>query len=62
MHPPLPVAKVIAAIGARTSRIELGIGVIDMRYENQLYMAGFAGPPLDQTIKSPISKILEIGL
>jgi alkanesulfonate monooxygenase SsuD/methylene tetrahydromethanopterin reductase-like flavin-dependent oxidoreductase (luciferase family) len=29
----------LAAIAARTSRIELGTGVIDMRYENPLYMA-----------------------
>src|SRR3978361_2449696 len=29
----------LAAIGARTSRIELGTGVIDMRYENPLSMA-----------------------
>lgn len=29
----------LAAIGARTSRIEIGTGVIDMRYENALYMA-----------------------
>jgi len=28
----------LAAIGARTSRIEMGTGVIDMRYENPLYM------------------------
>ena len=28
----------LAAIGARTSRIEIGTGVIDMRYENPLYM------------------------
>src|SRR5881275_1922638 len=33
---PLPL---LAAIGARTSRIEIGTGVIDMRYENPLYMA-----------------------
>ena len=33
----------LAAIGARTSRIELGTGVIDMRYENPLYMAEDAG-------------------
>src|SRR5664279_1961009 len=33
----------IAAIGARTSRIEIGTGVIDMRYENPLYMAEDAG-------------------
>src|SRR6195952_2708605 len=33
----------LAAIGARTSRIELGTGVIDMRYENPLYMAEEAG-------------------
>jgi alkanesulfonate monooxygenase SsuD/methylene tetrahydromethanopterin reductase-like flavin-dependent oxidoreductase (luciferase family) len=29
----------LAAMAARTSRIELGTGVIDMRYENALYMA-----------------------
>jgi alkanesulfonate monooxygenase SsuD/methylene tetrahydromethanopterin reductase-like flavin-dependent oxidoreductase (luciferase family) len=29
----------LAAIGARTTRIEIGTGVIDMRYENPLYMA-----------------------
>jgi alkanesulfonate monooxygenase SsuD/methylene tetrahydromethanopterin reductase-like flavin-dependent oxidoreductase (luciferase family) len=29
----------LAAMGARTSTIELGTGVIDMRYENPLYMA-----------------------
>ena len=29
----------LAAIGARTSRIEIGTAVIDMRYENPLYMA-----------------------
>lgn len=33
----------LAAMGARTSRIELGTGVIDMRYENPLYMAEEAG-------------------
>jgi alkanesulfonate monooxygenase SsuD/methylene tetrahydromethanopterin reductase-like flavin-dependent oxidoreductase (luciferase family) len=29
----------LAAIGARTDRIEIGTAVIDMRYENPLYMA-----------------------
>ena len=29
----------LAAIGVRTTRIEIGTGVIDMRYENPLYMA-----------------------
>jgi alkanesulfonate monooxygenase SsuD/methylene tetrahydromethanopterin reductase-like flavin-dependent oxidoreductase (luciferase family) len=29
----------LAAIGARTTRIEIGTAVIDMRYENPLYMA-----------------------
>jgi len=29
----------LAAIGVMTSRIEIGTGVIDMRYENPLYMA-----------------------
>jgi alkanesulfonate monooxygenase SsuD/methylene tetrahydromethanopterin reductase-like flavin-dependent oxidoreductase (luciferase family) len=33
----------LAAAGARTSRIELGTGVIDMRYENPFYMAEDAG-------------------
>src|SRR6202012_5884044 len=33
----------LAAIGARTSTIEIGTGVIDMRYENPLYMAEDAG-------------------
>ncbi|NKQ24353.1 LLM class flavin-dependent oxidoreductase [Streptomyces galbus] len=33
----------LAAIGARTDRIEIGTGVIDMRYENPLYMAEDAG-------------------
>ncbi|MHC3470784.1 LLM class flavin-dependent oxidoreductase [Streptomyces sp. 7R007] len=33
----------LAAIGARTSRIEIGTGVIDMRYENPMYMAEDAG-------------------
>ncbi|GGT04071.1 LLM class flavin-dependent oxidoreductase [Streptomyces chromofuscus] len=33
----------LAAIGARTDRIEIGTGVIDMRYENPFYMAEDAG-------------------
>ncbi|HLS92932.1 MAG TPA: LLM class flavin-dependent oxidoreductase [Microbacterium sp.] len=33
----------LAAAGAKTSRIELGTGVIDMRYENPLYMTEDAG-------------------
>jgi alkanesulfonate monooxygenase SsuD/methylene tetrahydromethanopterin reductase-like flavin-dependent oxidoreductase (luciferase family) len=33
----------LAACGARTKRIEIGTAVIDMRYENPLYMAGDAG-------------------
>ena len=33
----------LAAIDARTSRIEIGTGVIDMRYENPLYFAEDAG-------------------
>src|ERR1700678_4183534 len=37
---PLPL---LAAVGARTSRIEIGTAVIDMRYENPLYMAEDAG-------------------
>ena len=33
----------LSAIGARTRRIEIGTGVIDMRYENPFYMAEDAG-------------------
>ena len=33
----------LAAIGAKTSRIEIGTGVIDMRYENPFYMYEDAG-------------------
>ncbi|WID95579.1 LLM class flavin-dependent oxidoreductase [Bosea vestrisii] len=33
----------LAAVGVRTSRIEIGTAVIDMRYENPLYMAEDAG-------------------
>ncbi|HZZ86988.1 MAG TPA: LLM class flavin-dependent oxidoreductase, partial [Caulobacteraceae bacterium] len=33
----------LAAAGAKTSRIELGTAVIDMRYENPLYMVEDAG-------------------
>ena len=33
----------LSAIGAKTSRIEIGTGVIDMRYENPLYMVEEAG-------------------
>src|SRR4026209_3065318 len=37
----------LAAIGARTSRIEIGTAVIDMRYQNPFFMVGGAGgaPP-----------------
>src|ERR1700709_1147538 len=33
----------LAAVGARTSKIEIGTGVIDMRYENPFYMLETAG-------------------
>src|SRR6201986_1792476 len=33
----------LAAVGARTNRIEIGTAVIDMRYENPLYMIEDAG-------------------
>src|SRR3954469_23414498 len=33
----------LAAVGARTQKIEIGTAVIDMRYENPLYMAEDAG-------------------
>ena len=33
----------LAAVGARTNKIEIGTGVIDMRYENPFYMAEDAG-------------------
>src|SRR6266853_522122 len=35
--------SLLAAVGAKTSRIEIGTAVIDMRYENPLYMAEDAG-------------------
>src|SRR5687768_15131067 len=37
---PLPL---LAAVGTRTDRIEIGTGVIDMRYENPFHMAEDAG-------------------
>src|SRR3954462_3273810 len=33
----------LAAVGARTKQIEIGTAVIDMRYENPMYMAEDAG-------------------
>ena len=33
----------LAACGAKTKKIEIGTAVIDMRYENPMYMAGDAG-------------------
>src|SRR6187399_3325983 len=33
----------LSAVGARTKRIEIGTAVIDMRYENPLYMVEDAG-------------------
>jgi len=33
----------LSAIGAKTSKIEIGTGVIDMRYENPIYMVEDAG-------------------
>ena len=33
----------LSAVGAKTSKIEIGTGVIDMRYENPLYMVEDAG-------------------
>jgi alkanesulfonate monooxygenase SsuD/methylene tetrahydromethanopterin reductase-like flavin-dependent oxidoreductase (luciferase family) len=33
----------LSAIGAKTNRIEIGTGVIDMRYENPMYMVENAG-------------------
>ncbi|WP_417309625.1 LLM class flavin-dependent oxidoreductase [Devosia sp.] len=33
----------LAAVGAKTSKVEIGTAVIDMRYENPLYMAEDAG-------------------
>ncbi|MEV4001663.1 LLM class flavin-dependent oxidoreductase [Actinomadura sp. NPDC049753] len=33
----------LSAIGAKTSRIEIGTGVVDMRYENPMYFAEDAG-------------------
>src|SRR5476651_2624958 len=35
LESPFPL---LAAVGARTSRIEIGTGVIDLRYENPFYI------------------------
>src|SRR5256885_3489905 len=40
LAPPFPL---LAAVGARTSRIEIGTAVIDMRYESPFYMVEDAG-------------------
>jgi alkanesulfonate monooxygenase SsuD/methylene tetrahydromethanopterin reductase-like flavin-dependent oxidoreductase (luciferase family) len=42
-HPLSSPFPLLAAVGARTKTIEIGTGVIDMRYENPLYMAEDAG-------------------
>ena len=41
----------LAAAGARTRRIELGTAVIDMRYENPLYMAEDAGAAAGRLVR-----------
>jgi alkanesulfonate monooxygenase SsuD/methylene tetrahydromethanopterin reductase-like flavin-dependent oxidoreductase (luciferase family) len=49
----------LAAMAARTSRIELGTGIIDMRYENPLYMAEAAATTdllADQRLQIGISR------
>lgn len=49
----------LAAMAARTSRIELGTGIIDMRYENPLYMAEAAATTdllADQRLQLGISR------
>ena len=33
----------LAAVGARTKKIEIGTAVIDMRYQNPMYMVEDAG-------------------
>jgi alkanesulfonate monooxygenase SsuD/methylene tetrahydromethanopterin reductase-like flavin-dependent oxidoreductase (luciferase family) len=33
----------LSAVGAKTNKIEIGTAVIDMRYENPLYMVEDAG-------------------
>src|ERR1700694_5759491 len=46
LHPARQLASpspLLAAVGAKTSRIEIGTAVIDMRYENPFYMAEDAG-------------------
>src|SRR3984957_877945 len=39
----IDLAVAAEAIGAKTKRIEIGTGVIDMRYENPYYMVEDAG-------------------
>src|SRR2546421_3956734 len=44
----------LSAIGVRTARIEIGTGVIDMRYESPLYMAEeAAGDQLVARVRAP---------
>jgi Luciferase-like monooxygenase len=50
---PFPV---LAVIGAKTSRIEIGTAVIDMRYENPFYMAEDAGGRRSHRRRTPSAR------
>src|ERR687891_284287 len=49
----------LAAIGARTERIEIGTGVIDMRYENPMYMAEDTDADMARKHAEVLLKVLE---
>ena len=48
----------LAAVGARTKRIEIGTGVIDMRYQNPLAMVEDAGAVVTPFSATNFSSVL----
>ena len=50
----------LAAIGAKTSRIEIGTGVIDMRYENPLTWRRTPARPISSPVAGSSSASAEV--